>query len=165
MALLFFALFVSADNAVHRWYKTAYNYSQQGKHKIAFEWMLKAAKVGHMSAQNNIGLGYQHGLGVTKDDKKAFIWFEKAAKQQLPDAQNALAMAYYSGRGTEKNLSKAKQWWLKAAQQNDEYAQFNLASLLVEQKQIELAKYWFAQAQQNQHPNAQKALQELTKYE
>jgi TPR repeat protein len=44
------------------------------------------------SAQNNIGLSYLHGLGVSKDKNKAFEWFEKAAKQGLSYAQSELAM-------------------------------------------------------------------------
>jgi hypothetical protein len=43
--------------------------------KDAFVWMMRAAKAGHSSAQNNIGLSYLHGLGVIKDKNKAFEWF------------------------------------------------------------------------------------------
>jgi TPR repeat protein len=47
---------------IHYWYRTGYHYSQAGHNKDAFVWMMRAAKAGHSSAQNNIGLSYLHGL-------------------------------------------------------------------------------------------------------
>ncbi len=146
-----------SDNRADAWYQTGYEYSQAGHNRAAFEWMLRAANAKHPAAQNNIGLSYLHGLGVDKDANKAFDWFEKSAKQGLNYAQSELAMLYYQ-RG---NTRQAYEWWLIAAEQNDEYAQFNLASLLLEKNNTEQAIYWFTRAKNNQHPDAQIALDEL----
>lgn len=134
--LLFFATNIIADNRVDSWYDKGFEYSQQGDNRLAFRWMLMAAKNNHSAAQNNIGLSYLHGLGVGKNSKLAFIWLSKAAKNGIIDAQNELARLYYDGRGTTKNLQKAYYWWLIAANQNDEYAQSNLASFLLEYPQF-----------------------------
>ena len=146
-----------ADSRANSWYRTGYNYSQRGYNEGAFVWMMRAAKAGHAAAQNNIGLSYLHGLGVSKDEKKAFEWFEKAAKQGLSYAQSELAMLYYQ-QGKKK---QAQQWWLTAANANDEYAQFNLASLFLEQNSSKKATYWFQRAKDNNHPQAQIALDKL----
>lgn len=161
IALLFF-LFntaIYANNKANYFYKLGYDYSLQGRNNDAFRWMLAAANVGHIAAQNNIGLSYLHGLGVEKNKKLAFYWFEKAAKQDLSYAQSELAMLYYQNG----NLEKAREYWLKAAKKNDEYAQFNLASLFLEKKNIEKSIYWFKQAQKNNHPKALNALEQLQK--
>jgi TPR repeat protein len=49
---------------------------------------------------------------------------------------------------------QAQQWWLTAANANDEYAQFNLASLFLEKNNIKKATYWFQRAKDNNHPQA-----------
>jgi TPR repeat protein len=54
---------------------------------LAVEWWLKAAAVGHQVAQYNLGLAYQAGAGVEKDDVQSFQWVRKAADQGLPEAQ------------------------------------------------------------------------------
>ena len=146
-----------ADSRANSWYRTGYHYSQAGYNKDAFVWMMRAAKAGHSSAQNNIGLSYLHGLGVSKDKNKAFEWFEKAAKQGLSYAQSELAMLYYQQGKTKQ----AQQWWLTAANANDEYAQFNLASLFLEKNNIKKATYWFQRAKDNNHPQAPTALDRL----
>lgn len=154
-----FVTSVEADFRADTWYQIGYEYSQQGRNEDAFRWMMRAAKAGHIAAQNNIGLSYLHGLGVEQKDKEAFDWFEKSAKQGLPYAQSELAMLYYR----QGNVEQAQQWWLTAANANDEYAQFNLASLFLEQNKPKKAYYWFQQANQNKHPNTQAALEKLKK--
>ncbi|SMN00134.1 hypothetical protein SPONN_1287 [uncultured Candidatus Thioglobus sp.] len=147
-----------ADSRTDAWYRIAYEYSQQGRNTQAFKWMLKAANVGHIAAQNNIGLSYLHGLGVKKDAKKAFEWFKKSALQGLSYAQSELAMLYYR----QGNTAQAQKWWQTAADSNDEYAQFNLASLFLEQNKLEKALYWFEKARENRHPDASIALKKMS---
>ena len=136
-------------------------YSQKGRHPEAFRLMLHAAEAGHAAAQHNTGLSYLHGLGVKQDNRQAFDWFEKAARQDLPDAQSELAMLYYLGKGVEKNITAAQNLWHLAAAQNDEYAQFNLASLLLELGRKQQAIDWFKKAEDNHHPRAKAALEAL----
>ena len=55
-----------------------------------------------------------------------------AAFQGLNHAQTELGMLFYQGRGVKKNIDKAGKWWTISSQSKDEYAQYNLASLLLE---------------------------------
>jgi TPR repeat protein len=66
-------------------------------------------------------------------------------------------MLYYQ----QGKKNQAQQWWLTAANMNDEYAQFNLASLFLEQNSFKEATYWFQRAKDNNHPQAQTALDKL----
>lgn len=149
------------NNTAQKNYQYSYQFSQSGNHQQAFFYAQKSAKQNYAPAQHNLGLSYLHGLGVEKDQTQAFVWFEKAAKQGLLDAKNELAMAYYLGRGVMKNLDKAQHYWQQAAQNNDEYAQFNLASLYLEQGNKKKAYHWFMLAKKNQHPKAETALKVL----
>jgi TPR repeat protein len=160
---VFTTSFAQAETTFDDWYQIGYDYSQEGRNDDAFEWMKRAADGGHSAAQNNIGLSYLHGLGIQKDDKEAFKWFEKSAKQNFSYAQSELAMLYYKGTGVMQNSQLAQDWWLSAAHQEDEYAQYNLASLMLERGEIKQAYYWFNRATQNNHPDAQVALDSLNK--
>ena len=54
----------------------------------------KAAEQGLAPAQVNLGLAYDSGKGVKKDDEKAVDWYKKAAEQGDADAQFNLALMY-----------------------------------------------------------------------
>ena len=142
-------------------YYLSYTLSQKGLYDKALTYTKRAAYKGYAPAQYNLGLSYLHGLGIEKDVKYAIVWLEKSAQQDLADAQTELAMAYYLGRGVKKDNQKAKYYWTLAASQNDEYAQFNLASLSIENGKTHQAKIWLIKAMHNQHPNAKLALSQL----
>lgn len=163
ISTFFLFSFYGYSNTLDKRYGESYHYSQQGKHKKAFVLILKLAQQNYPNAQHNAGLSYLNGLGVKKNNKKANYWFKKAIKNGVIDAQTELAMSYYQGRGIAKNIKKAQQLWLLSSQKNDAYAQFNLASLFVEQTKINKAIYWFNKSLKNKHPNAKKALLELEK--
>ncbi|NOR73090.1 MAG: hypothetical protein GQ467_04385 [Mariprofundaceae bacterium] len=50
----------------------------------------KAADQGHASAQYYLGVMYDKGKGVTRDDKEAAKWYRKAADQGHASAQRYL---------------------------------------------------------------------------
>ena len=56
------------------------------------------AETGDASAQNRLGLIYQHGEGVPQDDAEAVKWYLKAAEQGHADAQNNLGLIYQNGK-------------------------------------------------------------------
>jgi TPR repeat protein len=157
----FYVFATSTINPLDKLYAIGYNYSQQAKHEKAFAIMLDLAKQDYANAKHNVGLSYLYGLGVEKNIQKANFWLSEATKNGVVDAQTELALSYYQGRGVIKNLEKAQQLWLLSSEQNDEYAQFNLASLYLEQQKIKKAYFWFKKALKNAHPNAQKALLKL----
>ncbi len=57
----------------------------------AFEWEVKAAELGHATAQNNAGASYQHGVGVRANTAWALYWYAKAAQQGNERARNNIA--------------------------------------------------------------------------
>ena len=84
------------------------------------------AKQGDAWAQYNLGLIYQEGCGVSKDDAQAVYWYQKAAEQGLIAAQNKLGYMYEEGRGVSKDYTQAVYWYQKAAEQGDAWAKTKL---------------------------------------
>ncbi|HNJ36278.1 MAG TPA: tetratricopeptide repeat protein, partial [Leptospiraceae bacterium] len=85
----------------------------------AVKWYRKAAELGNVFAQYNLGVIYEGGRGIEKDEVEAARWYRKAADEGLADAQRALGNLYYSGRGLEKDEVEAVKWYRKAAEQGD----------------------------------------------
>ena len=75
-----------------------------------------AAEQGEAVAQNNLGLMYMEGRGVSQDDTKAVEWYRKAAEQGLAVAQFYLGSMYQEGRGVAQNSKEAYRWYYTAGQ-------------------------------------------------
>ncbi len=96
----------------------------------AYYWYQKAAKQGHLIAQNNIGVFHEQGLGnARKSTVIAAIWYEKSAELGYPYAQYNLGMLYKDGRGVKKSKNDAIYWLQIAALQGVEQAQDALSQL------------------------------------
>ena len=67
----------------------------------------KLAKDGNSSAQFQLGLSYELGRGLEKDDLMAVKWFEAAAQKELALACLHLGVFYEAGRGVKRNYVKA----------------------------------------------------------
>jgi TPR repeat protein len=65
----------------------------------------------------NLGVLYQHGLGVTKDETEAVRLFRIAAAQETPTGQFNLAVEYEMGRGgvTKDDIAARRLYQLAAA--------------------------------------------------
>jgi len=98
-------------------------------------WRTLADK-GESRAQNNIGLMYEKGLGVTQSYVEAMAWYRKAADQGLPEAQFNLGTLYHNGYGVEINNGQAVSWFRKAADQQLPDAHYMLGLHLWEGKGI-----------------------------
>lgn len=77
---------------------------------------------GNRIAQYQVGVMYERGMGIEKDETKAAEWYEKAAVQGYVDAQYNIAIMYASGRGVERNEPIAMMWLALAAKQGDKEA-------------------------------------------
>jgi TPR repeat protein len=86
------------------------------------KWYRLAAEQGNAAAQNNLGLCYHKGLGVTQDPAEAVKWLRKAAEQGAPGAQHNLGAAYANGEGVKEDLVEAYKWFSLASAQGDENA-------------------------------------------
>ena len=96
----------------------------------------KLAYRGVAEAQYKLGVMYDIGKGVPKDDAKAVEWYEKAAAQGHAEAQYNLGLIYYGGDGVPKDAAKALMWLQKAAAQGNVNAQNFLRLLYEEGKEI-----------------------------
>ena len=67
------------------------------------KWYRKAAEQNHAEAQYNLGVCYDEGEGVAKDQVEAVKWYRKAAEQNFAAAQYNLGVCYAKGEGVAKD--------------------------------------------------------------
>jgi TPR repeat protein len=96
---------------------------------LAFEEFRASAEQGHLDSQFNLGLMYEQGIGVRKDEQAAIVWYRKAAEQGNSNAQFNLAVLYENGRGSAVDFTQASHWYREAAAQGDALAIGNLGML------------------------------------
>ena len=89
---------------------------------------------------NNLGVRYENGKGVLKDDKQAVKWYQKAADQGNASAQYNLGAMYADSTVVLKDLSKAK-YWIKKAYENPDASASALELAEKAWNQLELWKY------------------------
>ena len=89
----------------------------------------RAAEQGDASAQFNMALRYDRGLGVVQNYVESVKWLYKAADQGLAEAQYNLGSMYYSGLGVPQDSAKTVLWFRKAADQGFSEAQKNLGAM------------------------------------
>ena len=86
----------------------------------------KAAEQGNADAQYNLGLCYEVGSGVPKDEVEAVKWYRKAAEQGYAEAQSNLGDSYLHGVGVKEDEVEGVKWYRKAAEQGYAEAQKGL---------------------------------------
>jgi TPR repeat protein len=119
----------------------------------------EGAEQGDAYAQYNLGISYDNGEGVAKDQVEAVKWYRKAADQGNANAQYNLGNRYYNGEGVAKDLVEAVKWFRKAADQGDAPAQYSLGVYYddgegVAKDQVEAVK-WLRKAADQGHAPAQ----------
>ena len=95
----------------------------------AIKWLLKAADLNEREAQRKLGILYNRGDGVAKNQKVAFDWFEKASFNGDHIAMFNMATMYEFGNGISKNEEKAILWYKKSASLGNKQAAENLKIL------------------------------------
>ena len=80
----------------------------------AAKWFRKAAERGDSSAQVEMALRYEHGLGVPKDEVEAAKWFRKIAKEASSSSLYDMGKRYITGKGVPEDLVKAYMWFIVA---------------------------------------------------
>ena len=93
---------------------------EKGDYATALREWIPLAEQGDADAQNNLGLMYRNGLGVTQDYKEAVKWARKAAQQGVAQAQFNLGLMYAKGEGVIQDNVYAHMWWNIAASNGDE---------------------------------------------
>jgi len=64
------------------------------------------AEAGNAESQMELGLRYEQGKGVAKDQVEAVKWYRKAAEQNFAPAQNNLGVCYELGQGLAKDQER-----------------------------------------------------------
>lgn len=146
-------------------YRQAADAARSGNYTAAYHILLPLAQQGDATAQNNIAVLYQDGLGVKQDDAQALSWYRKAAEQGFAEAQFNVGLMYAQGNGVAQDYAQAAQWYEKAAKQGHADAQNNLAVRYASgsgvARDLDQARHWFAQAALNGHPTAAASLKQL----
>jgi TPR repeat protein len=91
-------------------YYTDRQYSQ------ALPLFLEAAHAGNREAASYLGIMYEKGRGVPKDDVQAVSWYRKAAEAGAARGMFNLGVMYADGRGVPKDDAQAVSWYRKAAE-------------------------------------------------
>jgi putative methionine-R-sulfoxide reductase with GAF domain len=91
--------------------------------------LLQLADQGDPAAQFALGVRYEMGDGVPKDDQEAVHWFNKAAEQDDPGAQGMLGAYYSAGRSVPADPVKAYFWSILAKAGGDEASKSRAALL------------------------------------
>ena len=69
----------------------------------AVKWFRKAAEQNYAEAQYILGVCYEQGEGVAKDQVEAVKWYRKAAEQNDAEAQYNLGICYERGDGVAED--------------------------------------------------------------
>lgn len=90
--------------------------------KVAYQWLLKGAELGHEISQLHLGNLYENGEVIDQDFAVAAEWYRRAAEQGLASAQYRLGYMLANGYGVQKDENKAVEMYRKSAEQGYEDA-------------------------------------------
>ncbi|WP_158743920.1 tetratricopeptide repeat protein [Acidisphaera sp. L21] len=106
----------------------------------------QGAETGLDWAQYNLANMLLRGRGLDRDVPQSWSWFLAAAEQGHAKSMNLVARFLEGGWLGQVDLSAAEAWYRRAADGGDFRAQYNLATLLVEQGRTGEALSWLDQA-------------------
>jgi len=103
---------------------------QRGDYATALRLWHPLAERGNADAQFHLGVMYESGQGVLRDDAEAIKWYRKAAEQDDGVAQFNLGVIY--AKDASPNYVEAALWYRLAADHGLGGAQFNLGMMYVQ---------------------------------
>lgn len=110
-----------------------YQNSLEGQNYTQAFWKVYTdALRGDKVAQFQVGVLYERGLAIAKNEAEAAGWYEKSARQGYIDAQYNIGIMYASGRGVQQNDGFAIMWLGLAAKQGDKESRKVLLALIDE---------------------------------
>ncbi len=131
----------------------------QEKVKDNIQWFQIRANSDDAEVQYLLGLCYQTGVGIEKDEKQAVVWYRKSAEQGNIWGQRSLADCYLNGKGVAKDEKQSVVWIRKLAEQGNIVGQCWLGDQYrngsgIERDQKE-AITWYRKAAEQGYPDAQ----------
>ena len=130
--------------------------------------LIRQAQAGSAAAQFDLGMIYENGEGIPKNEAQAAEWFKKAAAQGNAKAQTILGRKYRDGEGVTQDDMKAVYWLQKSAAKGVVEAQAYLGMMYrrgdgVTQDDVK-GVYWCRKAADQGNGFAQNCLGSAYKY-
>ncbi|UZO08334.1 uncharacterized protein OCT59_028592 [Rhizophagus irregularis] len=124
---------IDLEMAVYWYKKAAENEYKVALYKLGLYYQIgkvvekDETEKGNHYAQNSLGFMYENGGGTEKNKEKAFYWYNKAAENGNRDAQYNLGECYELGNGVvDKDETKAFEYYEKSAENGDIDSKFQL---------------------------------------
>ena len=115
--------------------------SQSTSSELGLASLRKAAKMGHVEAQFELGQLHYDGHIDQSSYESSFYWWNKAALQGHPESQFNLGHSYLTGRGVKKDIVLAASWFSLASRRDKNYkAHLYLESLLSQKQKTQVAQ-------------------------
>lgn len=86
-----------------------------GDYQGAVQTWRPLAEHGDPRAEYMLGLAFNLGRGVPRDDAVAFEWYRRAAEHGVAAAQVNLGAMYANGDSVPQDYAQAIKWWRKAS--------------------------------------------------
>jgi TPR repeat protein len=126
------ALAQSGDRRAQHLIGRAYSFGQFGaaqNAERAAEWHSRASAAGEARSQVSLGLAYDRGDGVRRDDREALRLYQAAADGGFAWGQFNLGVFYEDGRAVRQDYRRAMALYRQAAAQNHPSALANIGYL------------------------------------
>jgi len=131
-----------------------------GEYAKAFEVLNNLAQQSNAQAQQALGVMYENGQGVKKDENLALILYRQAASNNNESAQYLLGTMMERKTGLTGNQSEAIKWYRLAATNGHPSAQYRMGQLELNgmpgaAPDLLKASHWFGLAATQGDPQAQ----------
>lgn len=113
---------------------------------VAASFYQKAAELGLDWGQYNFANLLATGRGIEQNQAQAFVLYLKAANQGHGKSMNLVGRYYEEGISVTKDFTQALKWYERSAIAGDFRGQFSIASVLIQQGDIDGACTWLEQA-------------------
>ena len=128
----------------------------------------RAADLGHVLAQRELGKRYLYGQGIEQEISTAVDYLQQAVQQNDAAAKTLLAEIYEQGIGGEVDLAQAIDYYQRAAQQLDADALSHLGRLYTKgeglERDLAQAQQLLSKAASMGHIEAQQQLDNIHAY-
>ncbi len=129
--------------------------------------LIQKANSGDVVAQNELGIRYLLGHGISADTIKAVYWMQKAAEQKYMLAEYNMGIFLNNGLGVDWNPFEAFQFFRRAADKNMNEALYVVGLFytdnLVVPRNFERARFYITRAAEAKYAPAIEVLNELDK--
>jgi uncharacterized protein len=121
-------------------FDTAAKAYQKRDYVTAITLFFSLADKGHATAQFNLGVMHENGIGVVQDFKKSVGWYRMAAEQGYVKAQFNLALMYEGGKWVKQDYVLAHMWYNLAARNGDKFGNHNRDIVAAQMTSAQIAK-------------------------